>query len=399
MNTPPRTCLKPLALLMLIVSSATPASAASPDASPRERLDAMIAAHRDADELIYRVDVELTAEDGRWETVNQTRYHVAWDRGRQALRLAHPAFDLEVRDGQMIVVSDQLPGRVLQTPVGTEVIWSSMTGAFPPLADMIPLPDLMLLTARDPFTRITDGAADARVASAEDGEGLRLNGGETDVTLTPDPQTRLLSRAEADVEVRPGVVVRVVHRVTPLEGKAAAADALAAIQPGGEAQVVDSFSAFVARGGGYADPAAAMVGKPAPAATFTTVDGQRLALADLEADVVVLDFWTTWCGPCLMAMPELVDFDRWVEQEGKSVAVLAVNVAEDPAQVMQLIDKQGWQRLDVVFDDGSAYQAFGGRGFPFGVVIADGKIVKASHGLVPGRYTESLQQAVRPYVD
>ncbi|MEM1210586.1 MAG: TlpA disulfide reductase family protein, partial [Planctomycetota bacterium] len=132
---------------------------------------------------------------------------------------------------------------------------------------------------------------------------------------------------------------------------------------------------------------------------FTDMDGNPVRLADMADKVVVLDFWTTWCGPCIIGMPELIDFQEWAEAEGKEVAVFAVNVAESEPQIEAAVQQNGWESLSVLRDDGRAHRAMGGQGFPYSVVIADGEIVKAQMGFIPGRYTDSLIKAVGPYVD
>jgi thiol-disulfide isomerase/thioredoxin len=65
-------------------------------------------------------------------------------------------------------------------------------------------------------------------------------------------------------------------------------------------------------------------GKPAP--DFTVSDGSTsIHLADYRGKVVLLNFWATWCGPCVEELPSLLQFHR----EHPEVVILAVSVDED----------------------------------------------------------------------
>ena len=73
------------------------------------------------------------------------------------------------------------------------------------------------------------------------------------------------------------------------------------------------------------------VGYLAPNFTLETLDGPPIQLTDLRGKPVILNFWTTWCGPCRVEMPELERL--WAEHNQGDVMVLGVNQGEDPATV------------------------------------------------------------------
>ncbi len=61
------------------------------------------------------------------------------------------------------------------------------------------------------------------------------------------------------------------------------------------------------------------IGDMAPPFTLTLVDGSKVSLADLRGQVVVLNFWATWCAPCIKELPLLNTYYRLSKKNGLSV--------------------------------------------------------------------------------
>ena len=88
-----------------------------------------------------------------------------------------------------------------------------------------------------------------------------------------------------------------------------------------------------------ASPVAAWLGKPAPDFQISFLDGPMVSLSDLRGRPVMLDFWATWCGPCLASMPTLMQVAE--TYEGK-VEFIAVNQQEEPRDVREFVNSRLW---------------------------------------------------------
>ena len=88
-----------------------------------------------------------------------------------------------------------------------------------------------------------------------------------------------------------------------------------------------------------------VVGQPFPALSGTTVDGKEVSLAAYKGKVVLVDFWATWCGPCVGELPNVkAAYDKY---HGKGFEVLAVSLDQSKAELTEFItaEKVPWPQI------------------------------------------------------
>lgn len=118
-----------------------------------------------------------------------------------------------------------------------------------------------------------------------------------------------------------------------------------------------------------------LLGKPIPRFAAVALDGSAVVSNDWKNKVVVLDFWSTWCGPCLTAMPTLekvmADYDE--------VVFYAVNVGEGPQKVRGFCSEQAWDipvLLDPKAEIAGAFQA---DAIPQRMLVGKSGLVESVH--------------------
>jgi thiol-disulfide isomerase/thioredoxin len=155
-------------------------------------------------------------------------------------------------------------------------------------------------------------------------------------------------------------------------------------------------SLFLALAAGAAQPLRAWKGGDTPPLVLRTPAGETVDLATLKGRVVLVNFWATWCAPCVEEMPAL---ERLRERLGpRGLEVLAVNQGESPARVRAFTERTGLA-LPVLLDrEKEAGKAWRVRALPTTFVVdARGRIRLHAEGeLDTGALLEEAIVALLP---
>ncbi|HLH21708.1 MAG TPA: TlpA disulfide reductase family protein [Chloroflexota bacterium] len=141
--------------------------------------------------------------------------------------------------------------------------------------------------------------------------------------------------------------------------------------------------------------AAAQIGKPAPSFTLSDPNGVTYSLDDLRGQVVLVNFWATWCEPCRAEMPELDQLARDYRDAG--FRVLAVNVLEDAPSIRAFGEELDLDLPLLADRRGETYKAYNVQALPSSYLIdATGVIRDVRLGVVTRRYLESRLPGLLP---
>ena len=120
---------------------------------------------------------------------------------------------------------------------------------------------------------------------------------------------------------------------------------------------------------------------------LTLEDGSSLSLRDLQGRPVMINFWATWCGPCRLEMPDIVE----QAEANQDIVVIAVNVGEKRDAVQSFVE-EFQMSMPVARDvEDTLRKAYQVRGMPTSVFIdSDGRISTIWSGLLTGDKLQEL---------
>lgn len=149
---------------------------------------------------------------------------------------------------------------------------------------------------------------------------------------------------------------------------------------------------------GHQDPAAAVqaatlthVGDTAPDFTVTRLDGSTFTLSDLRGKVVLVNWWATWCPPCVEEMPLLQSL-VWDRFQDADFAMVAVSRAETSDVVEPWIAEKGFTFPVAIDPDRTSYAKYASAYIPRSYVIGpDGRILFQSQGYEEAEFATMIE--------
>ncbi len=140
-----------------------------------------------------------------------------------------------------------------------------------------------------------------------------------------------------------------------------------------------------------------MEGRQAPDFALKSASGENLRLSEYRGDVVMINFWATWCGPCRQEMPLLDELYTRYQRVGFNL--LGVNIDDDSGRAMKMIDELG-VNFPVLFDARKEVsKLYEVEAMPVTVLVdREGKVRHVHHGYKPGyedKYLDQIRSLLR----
>lgn len=139
-----------------------------------------------------------------------------------------------------------------------------------------------------------------------------------------------------------------------------------------------------------------LIGTIASDFSLNRLDGGRLKLSDYNGKIVILDFWASWCAPCLQIMPQVEKVAR--EFADQSVVLMSINLGERPEQIQAVMNRLKLSTTVLLEPDGRTAARYGATNIPLTVVIdRNGRIASVFVGS-GARFSEQLRGALNTVI-
>ena len=137
------------------------------------------------------------------------------------------------------------------------------------------------------------------------------------------------------------------------------------------------------------------VGSVAVDFTLEALDGTEVSLSQYRGDVVLINFWATWCPPCRAEIPDIEDAYRARKDEG--LIVLGVSVEQSRAAVAPFVELAGMTYPVLLDELSQVYNTYRAPGLPMSILVDNNGVIQARHigQLSKAQLDEYLNQALK----
>ena len=123
-----------------------------------------------------------------------------------------------------------------------------------------------------------------------------------------------------------------------------------------------------------------IVGKPLPAFELQTAGGKSIKLSSVKGNVVLVDFWASWCIPCRAAIPHLKGLYKQYHAKGFEIVSISIDQNNKAWKNAMLKEAMPWQQGIDKYEDGKdasvMMNALGIQSVPFAIVLdAEGNVI------------------------
>jgi thiol-disulfide isomerase/thioredoxin len=133
-------------------------------------------------------------------------------------------------------------------------------------------------------------------------------------------------------------------------------------------------TAAMEQGDNASSAASPLIGQPAPEVSLQLLDGSPFKLSEQTGKVVVLDFWATWCAPCMQTMPLV---EKAMEQfDPNAVTLISINLQESAQQIRPVLERYNLNVTVAMDTDGVAAARYEAKAIPQLVIVGKDGLVK-----------------------